>query len=176
MKFIKDLLIIEIETTGPDSERDAVIQLSALVLDRDNLLEKGVFNTYVRTSLLEKTLRGHAEILEIPFEVMQKSPKANDAVKKIMDAVDLNATLTLQTVRSLFFLRALFKKANVLFPADPHVFELWTLEYMASQSLGLKKIPTLQTFKDHYGLKVKNPHNALERARLEAEVLRRIIK
>ena len=44
MKFIKDILLFQIETTGPNIDRDSIIQLSAVLLDKDNLLEKNFFN------------------------------------------------------------------------------------------------------------------------------------
>lgn len=175
-KFIKDLLIVEIETTGSDVEKDSILQLSGLLLDKDNLLEKGVFNTYVRTSLLEGTLKKQAGHLGIPFEVMQKSPKATDAAKKFADFASVSATLALQHVKSVFFLRNMFKKVGYIFPVDQQMFQLWTLEYMLSLRIGFNKTPTLQTLVDYFKLEVKNPYNALERARLEAEVLRKIIK
>ncbi len=176
MKFLKDLLLVEVETTGPDTDKDTVIQLSAILLDRDNLLEKQVFNCYIRTSLLEATLTKHSLWLNISFETLNKSPKVYDAAKKFSDTLDNHATVAVQTVKQFLYLKTLFKKATLPFPFDYHVFELWPLEYLFTQRLGLKKIPTLTTVADHFKLRLKNPNNALERARLEAEVLRRIMK
>jgi DNA polymerase III epsilon subunit-like protein len=175
-RFVKDLLIVEIEATGSDVDKDAIIQLSGLLLDKDNLLEKGVFNTYVRTSLLEGTLAKHAEFLDVPFETIKKSPKAMDAAKQFAEFIHPNATPAFQNVRNLVFLKNLYKKVNYPLPLNLQIFQLWTLEYVLSIKLGLNKLPTLQTLLDYFGLPVKNPHNSLERARLEAEVLRRIVK
>lgn len=176
MKFLKDLLIVEVETTGEDTEKDAVIQLAAIVLDKDNLLEKQIFNTYIRTSLLEGTLARHSAMLKIQSEVMHKSPKTYDAVKKFLETIDTGATLASQSLKQVLFLRSLFKKAVIPYPFDTHVFLLWPLEYLFVQRLGLKKIPTIDTLANYFSLRARNPNNALERARMEAEVLRRIIK
>jgi hypothetical protein len=63
MKFIKDLLFFEITTTGADPDKDSLVQLSAVLLDKDNLLEKDNFNTYVRVSYLDSIINEHAKLL-----------------------------------------------------------------------------------------------------------------
>ena len=74
MKFIKDILLFQIEVTGQNVERDSIIQLSAVLLDKDNLLEKNFFNSYVKVSFLDNTITQHADMLQVPFETLQKSP------------------------------------------------------------------------------------------------------
>ncbi|HYV33446.1 MAG TPA: exonuclease domain-containing protein [Candidatus Limnocylindria bacterium] len=64
MKFIKDLLFFEIQTTGQDPDKDSIIQLSAILLDKDNLLEKANFNTYIRVSYLDAIIQISAILLD----------------------------------------------------------------------------------------------------------------
>src|SRR6185369_8728789 len=109
MKFIKDILLFDLETTGPDIDKDNVIQLSAILIDKDNLLEKNFFNSYVRISFLEGTITQHAELLNIPFETMQKSPKIYDAIKKFHLTLGHDALLATHNVNNLLFLRQGFK-------------------------------------------------------------------
>lgn len=175
-RLLKDLLILEVETTGTQVEKDVIIQLTALLLDKDNLLEKDIFNTYIRTSLLEGTLREHSKVLGIPFTTMQQSPKTADTLKQFAARFQTQPTIAVQSTQTIFFLRQAFRKALLPFELDGHIFDLWTIEYIFSRKLGLNKIPTLDTLLDHFNLTKKNMRNALERARLEAEVLRRIIK
>ena len=75
MKFIKDILFFEITTTGFDADKDSVIQLSAVLLDKDNLLEKSNFNSYIRISYLDSIINEHAKILGVDYETLKKSPK-----------------------------------------------------------------------------------------------------
>lgn len=176
MKFIKDILIIEIESTGQDPDKDPMLQLSAVRLDKDNLLEKGVFNTYIRVSLLENTIAQHAGFLGISPGVLQKSPKPAEAIKKFSDTwKNENLLLCCNLFPKLQFLKTAYKKAFIPFEFDQHVLELWTLGYIFTNKMGLKKMSTLNTLIDHFKIKVKNPNNSLERARVEAEILRKII-
>lgn len=175
MRFIKDILLFELETTGGDVERDVVIQLAAVLLDKDNLLEKGLFNSYVRTSFLDDTLTRHGALLHVSLDILKKSSKTLDVVRSFVSQFSSEVQLGVQSPRNFIFLRNMFRKVNIPFEYDFHVLDIWTLQYMYVQKLGLKKMPTLHTLMDTFKLKQKNPHNALERARLQTEVLRKII-
>jgi DNA polymerase III alpha subunit (gram-positive type) len=176
MKFIRDILLFDIETTGPDSEKDNIIQLAAVLLDKDNLLEKNFFNSYVRVSLLEGTISQHAQQLNIPFELMQRSPKIYDVVKKFYQHFGNDALLATFNLPKVIFLKNAFRKATILFDYDHHVMELWTLGYIYTLNYGIKKMPTFQTLLTQFRLEQQNRNNALERARLTAEIFRKIIK
>lgn len=176
MKFIKDLLFFEIQTTGQDADKDAVIQLSAVLLDKDNLLEKNNFNSFVRVSYLDSIIHAHAKLLGTDYETLKKSPKVYDAIKNFHKKFGNNFFLATHSFNNVLFLKNAFKRAVVAFDYDSHVIQLWTLGYIYTLNYGLKKMPTLNTLADYFKLKVKNPFDALERARLEAEIFRRIIK
>jgi DNA polymerase III alpha subunit (gram-positive type) len=130
MKFIKDILLFEVNTTGPNPDKDSVLQLAAVLLDKDNLLEKANFNSYVRVSLLEAIITEHAELLNIPFAVMQRSPKIYDTIKKFNATFPKTALLATQNINSLFFLKNSFKKAAISFDFDIRVLDLWTLVHI----------------------------------------------
>ncbi len=176
MKFIKDILWFDLTTTGPDSEKDNILQLSAVLLDKDNLLEKATFNSYVRVSLLDGILTNHAQILNIPFDDLRKSPKIYDAIKKFQTTFGSKVLLATHNTLSLFFLKNAFKKALIPFDYDNHILELWTLGYVYALNYGMKKMPTFDTFVNYFGLKQTNRQDALEKCRLAVEIFRKIIK
>jgi len=176
MKFIKDLLFFEIETTGHDVDKDSIIQLSAILLDKDNLLEKDNFNTYIRVSYLDSVMNEHAKLLHTDYETLRKSPKIYDSIKNFHKKFGTNLLLATHGFHHLLFLRSAFKKAAVPFDYDHHVVQLWTLGYIYTLNYGLKKMPTFHTFVDYFKLKQKQPWDAMEKARLAAEIFRRIIK
>ena len=177
MKFIKDLLFFEIQTSGPDVEKDQIIQLSAVLLDKDNLLEKNNFNSYIRVSYLDSIMLHHSKLLEVDVDVIKKSQKIYDVIKNFHKKFEPK-TLLLASHTSLnfWFLKNAFKKAVVPFDYDSHMLQMWTLGYVYTLNYGLKKMPTFATFLDHFSLKQKKPFDSMEKVRLEAEVFRRIIK
>jgi DNA polymerase III alpha subunit (gram-positive type) len=176
MKFIKDLLFFETRTTGNDPDKDTVIQLSAVLLDKDNLLEKANFNTYIKISYLDSVISEHAKLLHVDFETLRKSPKIYDAIKHFHGKFGLNLFLATHNFSGALFLKNAFKKAAMPFDYDLHVIQLWTLGYIYTLNYGLKKMPTLGTLLDHFKLKRQSPWDAMETVRLETEVFKRIIK
>ena len=176
MKFIKDLLLIDLQTTGTDPEKDSVLQIAALLLDKDNLLEKGSFNSYVRLSFLESTMRQHAQGLEVDVSVIKQSQKIYDVVKKFKEKFGSDFLFASHNFTNILFLRSAFKKAGIPYAFDQHMIDLWTLGYVYTLNYGLKKMPTFNTFVDFFNLEQKRPYDANERVRLQAEILRKIIK
>ena len=176
MKFIKDLLFFDIHTTGYDSEKDSILQLSAVLLHKDNLLEKDNFNSYIKISYLESVITEHAKILGVDYEVLRKSPKIYDAIKNFRAKFGNNLLLATHNSSSIWFLKNAFKKAAVSFDYDYHIVQLWTLGYIYTLNYGLKKMPTFHTFVDYFKLKQKHPNDAMEKVRLEAEIFKRIIR
>jgi DNA polymerase III epsilon subunit-like protein len=175
MKFIKDILVFQLETTGPNIERDSIVQLSAVLLDKDNLLEKNFFNSYIKVSFLETTIQQHAELLQVPFATLNKSPKLAEVIRQFSEKFGTTPLLSTHTVSNVQFLRQAFKKTFAPYEYDSHVLDLWSLGYVYTLHYGLKKMPTMETLFTHFNLKSENRHNALEKARLMAEVFRRIV-
>ena len=176
MKFIKDILFFDLQATGTDPDKDNIIQLSAVLLDKDNLLEKGNYNSYIRVSYLEGTITQHAKLLHIDYEVLRNSPKIYDVAKAFHSAFGSNLLLATHNLTNLLFLKSAFKKALVTFDYDPHIIELWTLGYVYTLNYGLKKMPTFNTFVEYFKFKQERPWDSLEKVRLEAEIFRKIIK
>jgi|SRR3989344_1682016 len=176
MKFIKDILFFELTTTGTDVDKDNILQLSAVVLDKDNLLEKGFFNAFIRVSYLDNVIWEHSKLLRIQPEMLKKSQKIYDVIKKFHQHFGKQYLLATHTLLNILFLKQAFKKAVVSFDYDPHIIDLWTLGYIYTLNYGMKKMPTADTFFDYFKLKQENPYDALEKVRNEAEVFRKIIK
>lgn len=176
MKFIKDLLFFELTTTGIDPDKDNIIQLAAILLDKDNLLEKNFYDSFVRVSYLDSIINEHTKLLHTDYETLRKSPKIYDAIKKFHRHFGTDLLLGTQNFRNLWFLKNGFKKAVVPFDYDHHIIQLWTLGYIYTLNYGLKKMPSFHTFVDYFHLKQKRPFDALEKVRLEADIFRKIIK
>ncbi len=176
MKFIKDLLFFEIQATGRDTDKDSILQLSAVLLDKDNLLEKNNFNSFIKVSYLDSVINEHAKLLNTSPEILRKSPKIYDCIKQFHNKFGRDLLLASHSFHQFLFLKTAFKRAVVPFDYDDHIVQLWTLGYIYTLNYGLKKMPTFNTFLDYFKLKQKHPFDAMEKVRLEAEIFRRIIK
>ena len=176
MKFIKDILLFHIETTGPLPDRDNIIQLAAILLDKDNLLEKNNFNSYVKVSFLDSTINQHAEYLQIPFETLAKSPKITEVIRRFAETFGSEPLLATHGITNVQFLRTAFKKTMVPWEFHNHVLDVWTLGYIYTLHYGIKKMPTHDTLMQHFSIKINNRTNALEKARASAEIFKKIVQ
>ncbi len=175
MKLIKDLLVLHLETTGNDADRDHIIQLSAVLLDKDSLLEKNFFNSYVKVSFLDGTLHQHSEQLGISFDTLRRSQKINDVIKDFVNTFGYEPLLASNAVQNYLFLRAAFKKTLTPFKFDRHLVDIWSLGYIYALHIGIKKMPTLNTLADHFNIQLKNSADGLQKVRAIAAVLKKII-
>ncbi len=176
MRFIRDLLFVELAAAGEDLDRDPVVQVGAVLLARDNLLEKSGWATYVKTTYLDSQLAAHAALVGADAEDFRRAPKASDAVRLLHKTFGDQVTLCVNNVGTLIRLRAMFKKAGLPFPYDPHVLSLWSVSYVYAVAAGFKKLPTVDTFSDYFRLSRERVGDALSDARLMAEIFRRIVR
>lgn len=176
MRFIKDILLFQMITTGTNPERDSILQLSAVLLDKDNLIEKNFFNSFVKVSFLENTISQHASTLKVDFTVIKNSPKLLEVINNFDEKFSSEPLLATHTVNNVQFLKQAYKKCSKPWNFHSHTLDIWSLGYIYTLHYGLKKMPTMDTLFDHFNLKLENPNNALERTRLSAEVFRKIIK
>lgn len=174
MRFIKDLLLLDLETSGQDPDKDVIVQIGAVILDKDNLLEKSFFNSYVRNSLLTETLTEQAKAGHTTLEALESGLKPLDFLKKFGEFGGEDITLLVPNSSRLMFLKQAYKKQVMQFPFELYALDFWTICYMRGMSKGLKKIPTLHTLADDFHLNLRNPYNAFERVKLEASIFKRI--
>jgi DNA polymerase III alpha subunit (gram-positive type) len=175
MKFIKDLLIVSVETTGLNPERDSIIQLSAVLLDKDNLLEKNSFNSYVKASFLDSKILEHSKQLGVPVDIINKSPKSVEVLRKFSETFGTEPLITVHGFSTILFLKQAYKKHGLDFGFDSHYIDIWTLGYIYTLHYGIKKIPSFSTLLDHFRVKQENPNNALERVKNNATIFKQII-
>lgn len=172
MKLVQDLCVFDLVSTGVDPERDQVLQLACVVLHKDNLLERSVFNSYVKISLLEGNLRHHAELCQVGVDVFKSAPKTFDVVSRFAKVVPKNTTFATSRPLNMFFLKSLFKRGAMVFPFSLDCLDVWTLGYDISVRQGWEKIPSLDSLATYIKKPLLRPQNALEKARAVADFLR----
>jgi len=175
MRFARDILLIDIESTGTNSEKDFPLQLAAVLLDKDNLLEKDWFNSYVRYSFSQSTNDRIIQTLGISKEVLFKSPTLKEVISAFNSRFPFNVTLASQNIVNLNLLHEAFKKVGISYEYDYHILELWTLGYVFLSGQNIKKIPTAGTLGQYFKIERKKEHDALANCRFLAEILRKLI-
>jgi len=176
MKFARDILFIDMQTTGINVEKDFPLQISAVLLDKDNLLEKGAFSSYIKNPFSQTTNDRVVQALGIPREVLIKSPNLKTVLTAFKEKFSYNVTIASHNIVNVNFLRESFRRSNIEYEYDYHVLELWTLAYMYLSKQNLKKIPTAETIGSYFKLSRKNERDSLESCRYYSEIFRQLVK
>lgn len=175
MRFARDILLVDIEATGTNPEKDFPLQIAAVLLDKDNLLEKDWFNSYVRYSFSQSTNDRIIQTLGITKDLLFRSPPLKDVITAFNAKFPYNVTLASQNTVNINILQEAFKKAGISYEYDYHIIELWTLGYLFLSRQGIKKIPTASTFGQYFKLERKKDHDALVNCRFLAEIFRKLV-
>lgn len=175
MKFARDILLIDIESTGINPEKDFPLQLSAVLLDKDNLLEKGSFNSYIKHPFSQTTNDRIVQTLGIPKEQWMKAPNLKTVLKEFTAKFPYNVTIATHNIMNIMMLQEAFRRVGIEYEYDYHVLELWTLGYMYLSKQNMKKIPTAQTVGNYLKLNRERDHDAFVNARFLADIFRKLV-
>ncbi len=184
MDFKKDLLLIDLETTGLDATRHEIIQIAAILLDKKTLEEKEAFSSYVKPRKWANRDKESMKVNKINYAQVSDAPILKEVLTKFNRLFNPKSVILSYYGGPLDadFLRAAYKKAGVKWQFDYHYLNLWGVFYAtlaAKNQLNNKKKFAGFSLEDLVKrFKIKNlgsRHEALGDCRIEAEVLRRII-
>ncbi len=185
MNFKHDLLLVDLETTGLDSSCHEIIQIAALLLDRRTLKKKKSFNNFIRPTEWKSRDRESMKVNKIIWEQIKDAPDLKSAIKKFNKEFSPKKVVLSYYGGPLDmdFLRVAYKKSAVKWQFDYHYFNLWAVFYgsMAAKNQLKSKTKhagfTLDSLAKKLKVKISGSrHDAFYDCRLEAEVLRKIIK
>lgn len=121
---------------------------------------------------------------KIDWKDLAKAPSIKTVIGKFEKTFGTNVILApYGTIMDTAMLRIAYKKLGKQYKYDYHVFDVWPLcfTYMAKKKLLVNKKRfsgfSLNDIANHFKIKVPtNRHTALADCRLEAEVLRKLVK
>lgn len=183
MDFKKDLLLVDLEMTGLDASRNEIIQLAAVLLDRKTLAEKENFNSFIRPRRWASRDKESMAVNNISFNQLKNAPD----LKRVLRA--FGRQFGHQVVLAYYggpldvdFLRLAHRSCGLPFKFDYHFFNLWGLFYAflakRNQLTNQKKFTgfAMEDLMKKFKIKSNRRHDALEDCRVEAEILRKIMR
>jgi DNA polymerase III epsilon subunit-like protein len=186
MNFKRDILLIDTEFSGFDfPKKHDLLQIAAVLLDKKTLKEKKCFSSYVRPRHWKNRDRKSMKVNKISWDMVKDAPTVTQAVRKFNRFFPHNVIQAFYVgYNDKRILLEAYRQAGIKWPFDYHYFDLWALFYGV-----LAKNNQLKSKKDFAGFgleflikkfKIKidknQMHNALVDCRLEAEILRKILK
>lgn len=182
--FTRDIVVFDTETTGLDISKHEIIQIAGVLLDKYTLDEVSTFSTYIKPSNWEERSAEAMEVNQISYTQLESAPILSSALKEWELHFSPNTSL-LAAYNAWFdtgYLRQAYIREGKDMPYEFHTFDIWTLayKYWCSEphtpnprkaiGFGLSDIASsLGIYPDG------NFHGALTDARVEAEVLRKLL-
>lgn len=182
--FNKDLLIVDLETTGLDSWHHEIIQIGAVRLDRKTLKETGAWMSFVKPRHWNRRSRESMKHNSITWNDIKEAPSLKAALTEFERQFPADEVIigNYGPIMDIDFLKVGYRQAKKRYPYDYHVFNIWPLCYVyAAKHKLLKNGKRHSGFRlddliAHFKIDVDNRHDALVDARVEAEVFKRILK
>lgn len=185
MYFKKDILLIDTEFSGFDLKKHDLLQVAAILLDKKTLKEKKVFSTYIRPRHWKTRMRDAMEVNKITYDMVKDAPTLAEAIREFDQTFQPEAVIQAFYVgyNDKRWLLHAYEHAKVPWRFDYHCFELWGLFYpwlAASNKLKSTKDFAgfgLESLMRQFDIKpLGQEHDALVDCRIEAEILRRVMK
>ncbi len=183
--FKKDLLLIDLEMTGLDVHKHEIIQIAGVLLDSQTLEEKACFNAFAKSIRWQNRDRESMRVNGIKAEWVSHAPSLSVVLKAFSKKFNPKQVILCNYggPMDMDFLRKAYADSKLKWQFDYHFFNLWAYFFAVlarkNQLTNKKKFTGFSLDDLVKKFKIKNlgsRHDALTDCRIEAEVLRRMIK
>jgi DNA polymerase III epsilon subunit-like protein len=180
--FPKDLLVLDLETTGTDPVVHSTIEIGAVLLDRRTLEEKKAWSTVIKrqenNGTNPRSMALHGKSLS---DIRKAGKDARQAVEEFLGYFGTDYLLAGWNIGfDVQFFRALLRHTGhtEAFEAiDYHRLDVWSLaQFLKSIGLFESDVSSLSCLCEQLGLPRSKAHSGLEDARITATALRRLLE
>ncbi|MBX4205449.1 MAG: 3'-5' exonuclease [Candidatus Doudnabacteria bacterium] len=177
MNFIKDILLIDFETTDIDPEKAQPLQLAGVLLDKTSLQEKDSFSSFIKQDL--KGANPIAlKVNGITEEVLRSAPTQNEVIDSFIKKFGKDVLLA-SWVQYLdrAMLYKMIKTANIDVTSYDyyHYLDLWPVGYIYLIKQGYTGGIRSEEMFEALGMPARGTHDALNDCRITADILRKIV-
>ncbi len=167
MQFAKDILVIDFEGL------EEPIQLGAVLLDKETLVEKDSFISYIHGDVSEndKTITG------ITQEMLDTAPTQAEVGRIIFEKFGTDVLITCWVTNlDMAHFKKIIKAAGIdVRKYDYHVLDLWPVAYTHLLKKGYTGSMRSEGIFQQFGATPRGFHDALQDCRIAADVLRKIV-
>ncbi|MEI8072878.1 MAG: 3'-5' exonuclease [Candidatus Saccharibacteria bacterium] len=176
MRFKKDILMLDFETTDGRPPKAKPIQLAAVLLDKDTLKEKKSFSSYIRQDMADADPRS-SQIHGITEAQLNDAPSQNEVMQKFLDYFGTNVFLSCWTTSldMRMLENMMLAIGHDFMEYNYHFLDLWPLAYVHCVKQNKGELFNSIAIFNEFGLPPRGNHDALEDCRHTAEVLRKLV-
>lgn len=168
----KDILVIDVETTGINPSVDTIVQLAALILDKDNLEICHEFSSFIRpeSSISENAKATHG----LDENALRNAENSCDVLLKFQNFAPPTVLLAGHNVSfDVNFLKKAYTRCNLSFPFDYHTIDIWSIAFFMLGASDVKlETYSLSVLANYFGIARSEKHDALEDVRVSAHILK----
>jgi len=178
--FPKNLLVLDLETTGRDPAVHSTIEMGAVLLDRRSLEEVKSWSSVIKRQENNGTESYAMALHGRSLGEIESGLDAKEAVQEFLKVFGTDYLLTGWNIGfDVQFLRALLRHTgfiDVFDTIDYHRIDVWSIaQFLKSVGWFQKDVSSLSCLCRQLGLARSETHSALEDARLAATALRGLI-
>jgi DNA polymerase-3 subunit epsilon len=178
--FGRDLLVLDVETTGSDPNLHEIVEVGAVLLDASSLQPMRSFQSFIRPGQFQNADPRALRIHGLTAHNLESAPSAAEAVDKFVEEFGLGCTFCGWNIAfDTQFLRGLFRRADrqgQFDLIDYHKIDLWSLLELAwICGLCPQEPKSLTDVCRMLRIERSVVHSALQDALIAAEVLRATI-
>jgi len=176
MKFKKDILMLDYETTDGRPWLAKPIQLAAVLLDKETLQEKKEFSSYIKQDMSDANPRS-SQVHGITPEMLESAPSQDEVMQKFLDTfgTDLFISCWTTLLDARMLENMMTSIGHDMMEYDYHILDLWPVIYIHFVRQGKGNVYRSEETFQEFGLPKRGSHDALEDCRHTAEVLRKIV-
>lgn len=177
--FLKDILVVDFETTGFDLDKDEAVQIGLLLLDRQTLVEKKSFVSWIKPKQpVHEGIPGFtwSNIKGDDIEEIKNALSLSGVAEQVSGFLPEEYIFCAWNAifDFIFWKKLLAETGEVAKPAQ--VLDLWTVAqvYLLKDEQYEGECRSEPVFQ-YFGAEPRVKHDALEDCRKEAMVLRKIL-
>jgi DNA polymerase III epsilon subunit-like protein len=177
MKFPKDILILDFETTDLDPYKALPIQIGLILLDKETFIEKDSYLSFIKSDTTSATKEALA-VSGITTSQLLEAPSPEKVGREIFQKFGTNVFLSSWGQRlDRIMLDKLLGAAGIdTFSFDYHYLDIWPLAYVHLLKQDYKGGFRSEEIFQAFGLDPRGKHDALDDCRREAEIFRKIMQ
>lgn len=176
MAFLKDILLIDFESTGYDPVNSDPVEIGALLLDKQTLAEKASYSSLIYSDL-KKITPGSAEMWNFKAENVKAAPKIEAVGKEFIAkfGFDLIVASWVQRLDRGMLNKLAAAAGEAPEKYDYHMLDLWPVAYIhLAKSGNYSGAMDSDSMFSAFGFPTRDKHGALEDCRIEAEIFRKL--
>ncbi len=179
--FPKDLLVLDLETTGTDPALHSTIEVGAILLDRHTLEEVKAWSAVIRRQERNGTNAQSMALHGLSLDDIKRGMEPKRAIEEFLETFGTDYLLAGWNVGfDVQFLRALLRHTghiDVFDAIDYHRLDVWSIaQFLNTIGLFQSDVSSLSCLCEQLGLPRSKAHSGLEDARITATALRRLVQ